>query len=97
MFPKRAFFVSEFLRQLHVDDHVQIAVFATLTFGQTLAAHAKFLAIVGAGRNVHFHSGSQCRHRYRSSQDGFPRRKIKFVVQVGPIRSKVRMGSQSHP
>src|SRR5205809_788490 len=80
--PQRAFFVRELRRQLDVDDDVEIATSAVLTFRQTLATDAKLLAVVDAGRNPHVDAAtergnSDCRAEHR-----FPRGEIEIVIQV---------------
>src|SRR5258705_10717383 len=94
--PKRAFFLADLLRHLHIGDNIEIAAFAALAFRQTLPAHTQLLAIVGAGRNAHFYPAAERGDCHGGAEHSFPRREVQIVIEICVARAEIRMRGQSN-
>src|SRR5208282_854968 len=96
LFPKFAFFVCNLLRQLNVDDHVEVALPPVGACGQATPAHAKLPPMICASRDANRHSILERRHNHTCTQHGFPWRQVEPVIQIGAAYSELRVRGKAY-
>src|SRR5271165_4045348 len=96
LFPKFAFFLCNLLRQLNVDDYIEVALPPVGACGQAAPAHAKLPAMICASRDANRHSILKRRHNHTCAQHGFPWRQVEPVIQIGSAYSELRVRGKAY-